>query len=70
MDSSDDDIEKFTGDIGRNMAAFMRRKNARADDVEEHPIIRGMMKVDEKVYKFRRWELLAVSDALDWSSVA
>jgi hypothetical protein len=27
MDSSDDDIEKFTGDIGRNMAAFMRKKN-------------------------------------------
>ena len=56
MDSSDDDIEKFTGDIGRNMAAFMRRKNARADDVEEHPIITGMKKVDEPVYKFRRWE--------------
>ena len=56
MDSSDDDIEKFTGDIGRNMAAFMRRKKSRGDDVEEHPLIRGINKVDEPVYKFRRWE--------------
>ena len=54
MDSSDDDIEKFTGDIGRNMAAFMRRKKSRGDDVEEHPLIRGINKVDEPVYKFRR----------------
>ena len=53
IDSSDDDIEKFTGDFGRNMAAFVRRKKSRGDDVEEHHLIR---RINEPVYKFRRWE--------------
>ena len=56
MDSDEDDIEKFVGDIGRSMGAFMKRKQGRDADIEDHYLIRGINKVEEQTYKFRRWE--------------
>lgn len=57
MDSDDDDdVEKFTNDIGHSMAAFQRRKSAREEDVEVHYLIRGLNKVVEPAYRYRRWE--------------
>ena len=38
------------------MGAFMKRKQGRDADIEDHYLIRGINKVEEQAYKFRRWE--------------